>query len=269
MSSLEIVVISLPTSTLRRQLVAERLNSLPWPWRFFDAHRASDNTLPYDPERAFLMRGYRLQPGEIGAFSSHYACLRQHAAAEDTSRPYLLVLEDDVLLDNGFDFDLIPKLMTALRIEYLRLYSRFITRVRYLGRVGVSRGLYRFIVPPYGNQAYVVSRIGAQRFVRSVTSIERPIDDEMDRYWVNGLPTFALFPYPALELSLQTTVAKGYADNRPISRTQKARSIALAWWQKALREYCNFGLRSTDRAVSHALSKLDLQSVHREKFSRS
>jgi glycosyl transferase, family 25 len=263
MSSLEIVVISLPTSTQRRGLVAERLNSLPWPWRFFDAHTSADNRLPYDPERAFLRRGYRLKSGEIGAFSSHYECMRQHAAAVDPARPYLVVLEDDVLLDGSFDLDIIPKLMTALRIEYLRLYSRFITRVRYLGRVGVSRGLYRFIVPPYGSQAYVVSRTGAQRFVQSVTCIERPIDDEMDRYWVNGLPAFALFPYPALELSLQSTVIKGYADHKPRSRTQRAQSVALILWEKILREYCSFGLRSKDRALSHALSRLDLQSADR------
>ncbi len=108
---------------------------------------------------------------------------------------------------------LLPELLRSLDIHYLKLFSRFITRFRYLGRIG-ARGLYRFVVPPYGTQAYVVSKSGARTLVNALCRIERPVDDEMDRYWINGLPTYALFPYPALESDLELPLPKASPSRR-------------------------------------------------------
>jgi len=260
MASIEIAVISLPNATDRRTAAAERLNALAWPWRFFNAHTANENSLPYDPEQALLRRGYRLKPAEIGCFSSHFACMKAHSARTEGEYPYLLVLEDDVVLDPAFNLEMIPALMQSLQIEYLRLFSRFMTRVKYLGRVGSDRGLYRFIVPPYGTQAYVVSKLGARRFVESVSRIDRPVDDELDRYWANQLPTYALYPYPVIESSTLTTVAKGFADNATVSRSHRAHAFALLWREKFRRERANLRLAAQDAAVARALRQFKPES---------
>jgi len=256
MAAPEIVVISLASATQRRRSAAERLNALPWRWRFFDAHTATQNTLPYDPERAMLQRGYRLTTAEIGCFSSHFECIKAHAAQPDGALPYLLVMEDDVVLDPQFDLELLPRLMGQLGIDYLKLFSRFMTRVSYIGRVGIDRGLYRFIVPPYGTQAYVISRAGAQRLVSSISRIDRPVDDELDRYWANGLPTYALFPYPVSESSTTTTVAKGFSNNQSASQWQRIHANALLWRDKFRREWANLRLGTRDKAVTRGLREL-------------
>lgn len=253
MSSIEIVVISLPSAIERRRLAAERLNAMPWSWRFFDGHTAVDNSLPYDPERAVISRGYRLTPAEIGCFSSHFECIKLHAIRPDDGPQYRLVLEDDVVLDTCFDVDLVPALMRRLQIDYLRLFSRFMTRSKYLGRVGSNRVLYRFVVPPYGAQAYAISREGARRFVASVSQIERPVDDELDRYWANDLPAYALFPYPVFESSTVTTVAKGFSNTKLASQSQRARAFSMRWREKVRRERANLRLRAKDREISRVL----------------
>jgi len=254
MAPIEFRVISLTTASQRRAMVKLRMGRLGLPWRFFDAHTAADNTLPYDAERALTRRGYRLKPAEIGCFSSHVGCLRAYLEDADGSE-FLLVLEDDVLLDEHFDFSALPELMRSLDIHYLKLFSRYLTRFRYLGRCG-ARGLYRFVVPPYCTQAYVVSKSGARKLVKALSRIERPVDDEMDRYWINGLPTYALFPYPALESELASTVPKGFSEPTPLTLRQTLRLRAHLWAGKLPREWASLRLRASDRAVSEKLAAL-------------
>jgi glycosyl transferase family 25 len=252
----EFVVISLRSSVERREIVTNMMRELPWPWHFFDACTPEDErVLPYDPARALLRRGYRLKPGELACFESHFRCIREHALAPASAPQYRIILEDDVLLDPRYRFDCVPGLMSELGIHYLKLYSRFLTRARWLGRAG-QRSLFRFVVPPYGNQAYAVSRTGAQRLVSSITRIDRPFDDEIERYWGHGLPTYALFPYPVLELSFQSTIPKGFAVNQPLSLAQKLGALGFTWAEKLPRELADRRLRKLDRALSARLARL-------------
>lgn len=256
MRDLEFVIISLKASADRRELVAAQMNRQSRPWRFFDALTAVNSTLPHDPERSLIRRGYRLRPAEIGCFSSHFRCLKDHASSNDGAN-YLIVLEDDVFVDETFDFDLLITAMSELGIHYLKLYSRFLTRFRFIGRLG-QRGMYRFVVPPYGTQAYVVSKIGARRITESISRIDRPIDDELDRYWSSGIPTYALFPYPVIELGLRTTIEKGFNAPEDASALQRLWRFAFNWLDKFPREYASACLRVRDRQIAKALRKLDL-----------
>jgi glycosyl transferase family 25 len=255
MQTVEFAIISLPRSTDRREMVAERMSKLRWKWRFFDASSAIADGLSHDPERVLIRRGYKLSEAEIGCFSSHISCLKEYSASASSASDYLIVIEDDVFLDMSFDFDALPGLMDQLGIHYMRLYSRFVTRAEYIGRIGL-KGLYRFVVPPYGTQAYIVSKAGAKQLVQSITRIDRPIDDEMDRYWVNGLPTYALFPYPAIELNLQSTIVKGFAKKDSRSRSQKLKFAMYTWLDKIPRELASLKLKERDRAMSELVQKL-------------
>ena len=252
MASIDFRVISLTAATQRRALVAQRMGRLGVPWRFYDAHTAAENRLPYDAEGGTDAPSFRLKPAEIGCFSSHVGCLR--AYLEDPIAPeFCIILEDDVLLDEYFDFGQLPGLMQSLEIHYLKLFSRFMTRSRYLGRIG-ARGLYRFVVPPYGTQAYAVSKSGAQILVNALRRIERPVDDEMDRYWTNGLPTYALFPYPVLESDLASTVAKGFSEPTRLTMRQSISLRAHVWAEKLPREWASLRLRASDRVVAARLA---------------
>jgi glycosyl transferase family 25 len=253
-SSLEFVVISLPTSTERRRMVREAMEHSRWPWKFFDARSAPDSSLEFEPERSVVTRGYRLTPAELSCFSSHLDCLRNFADASNPASSYMVVLEDDVRIDGHFDFDLLPWLMNDLALDYLKLYSRFMTRFRYLGRVGY-RGLYRFVVPPYGAQAYIVSRLAAQKFVDRIRRIDRPIDDELERYWRHDLPIYTLFPYPVIELSIGSTVPKGSSAAPALTWSQRLGRFSGIWREKIEREVANRRLFARDRSIAAKLAR--------------
>lgn len=253
---IEFVIVSLKTSSERRRLMAAQMSRQSRPWRFFDALTAVDRTLPYDAERSLIRRGYRLRPTEIGCFSSHFQCLKEHAASFNGAN-YMVVLEDDVFIDETFDFNLLTVAMSVLDIHYFKLYSRFLTRCRFIGRLG-QRGIYRFVVPPYGTQAYVVSKAGARRATESITRIDRPIDDELDRYWSSGLPTYAVFPYPVIELSLRSTIDKGFSAPDIASASQRLARFGFNWLDKIPRECADARLRNQDRRLAKAIAKSNL-----------
>lgn len=257
--ALEIAVISLASSTERRKLVCERMKQCPVPWRIHDASNGEDNPLPYDPDRAMITYGARLTPNEIGCCVSHYRCIREFAFSESRFN-YMLVLEDDVWVDFGFNFAGLPRVMSRLGMEYLKLYSRQIAGTIFLGRFG-HRSFFRFTRPQWGNQAFVVSREGARRFVAAIPRIDRMIDDEMDRYWVNGLPTYALYPYPVVELNSPSTVPKGTAAGEKLSPKQKVLRILFRLQTKLRRTYANRLLRSRDRKIYQLLNQPDMPQL--------
>lgn len=254
--SLEIAVISLASATARRARVREMLKESTLPWRIVDASSAEDRTLPYDEGRALIRHGSRLTAGEIGCFVSHYNCVREFALSSSSSK-YLLVLEDDVWMDSSFEFSILPKIMSRLGLDYLMLYSRQIKNARFLGRIGV-RSLFRFISPPWGNQAYIVSKQGAEKMINAIQRIDRPIDDEFQMYWINGLPTYALFPYPVIELNFASTLPKGYVERARFSPLQVLQRFTYRLVNKTRRACAHFLLIWRDKKISDELKKKDL-----------
>lgn len=249
--SLQIAVISLPASLERRAMVQSMLEGSGLPWRFFDAGNGDNPPLPYDAARATLRQGRALTPGEIGCFVSHYRCLSEFAA-HGTSADYLLVIEDDVKMDLGFCFTNLPSLLNRLEIDFLMLSTRQVAPARFLGRVG-HRSLFRFAHAPYGTQAYLVSQKGARRFTQSIRRIDRPIDDEMQRYWIHGLPIYALFPYPVIELSFPSTVPKGSTEAAKISSATKLLRIFYRMQQRVRRVTAHLLLRGRDKKIERIL----------------
>jgi GR25 family glycosyltransferase involved in LPS biosynthesis len=47
-------------------------------------------------------------------------------------------------------------------------------------------------------QAYLVTRPAARRLLASIKKVTRPIDDEIDRYRVHGVPNRVIYPFPVL-----------------------------------------------------------------------
>lgn len=198
-----ISVISLPGAHDRRAQVTERLEKSVWPWQLVDARATAPAGLLVDQENALKTIGRRLAPGEIGCFGSHVDCWRQLLADESLS--HMLVMEDDVLLDPNYDFASLVQLMAATGLDYVRLYARWPAPARIISLLG-PRCLVRFKRPVLGTQAYVLSRQGARRLLAHATHLSRPIDDHIDRFWENGVPIYSLYPFPALELQLPSSV---------------------------------------------------------------
>jgi len=200
-----LVVISFPDSA-RRERIRANLESLSIPWRFFDARREPRDHLPcYDNTESVRFWGRGLSKSEIGCAASHLDILTELAKSQQEK--WLLVIEDDVALDPGFDYRTLVELCKRIGIGYLRLYARHLARSRHVTWLG-QRELIRFKKAPMGTQAYLISNQNARSFVEVVRRISRPIDWEMDRLWAIGLYNYALFPFPCLELTSGSSVKK-------------------------------------------------------------
>lgn len=251
-SNLRIVVISLAGSP-RRERAATNLNSLGIPWTFFDALRVPAEGLPqYDEALAIRFWGRGLSRAEIGCAASHMSIMAQ-LAASDADASWTLVVEDDVVLDAGFSFRSLPDICKAVDIGYLRLYGRHMAPSKHVAWLD-QRELVRFERAPMGTQAYLISGRAARRFIDSVTTIHRPVDWEMDRFWANGLHNYALFPFPCLELTLASSIAKAAESTR--EPTAVDRAVWFAWKSKeyVLRLSENIRLRQSDKRIRTRLA---------------
>ncbi|WFU39388.1 glycosyltransferase family 25 protein [Bradyrhizobium sp. CB82] len=250
--NLRIVAISLAGSH-RRERAGANLDALGIPWTFFDALRVPAEGLPqYDEALAIRFWGRGLSRAEIGCAASHMSILAQ-LAASDANESWALVMEDDVVLDDGFSFRSLPDICKAAEIGYLRLYGRHMAPCKHVAWLD-QRELVRFERAPMGTQAYLISSRAARRFIDSVTTIHRPVDWEMDRFWANGLYNYALFPFPCLELALPSSIAKAAESVR--APTAIDRAVWFAWKSKeyVLRLSENIRLRQSDKRIRARLA---------------
>lgn len=132
----------------------------------------------------------------MGVFKSHVSLLDEFERTPDGE--WLLVLEDDVWLDVQFPFDEIIAVLEQKGAHYLRLFARRHKPADVLMNIG-PRQIIRYRTDPYGAQAYLINKTGVRRFRQAFDTIDRPVDDELGRFWVHGLEIYSIFPFPAVE----------------------------------------------------------------------
>jgi GR25 family glycosyltransferase involved in LPS biosynthesis len=255
-TNLTVTVISFSNSP-RRERVNANLNALGLPWKYFDAIREPPAHLPqYDESKAVRFWGRGLSQSEIGCAASHITVLDQIASSKKET--WTLVMEDDVALDPGFNYNALIDLCSIGRIGFLRLYARHMPRLRNVTWLG-QRELIRFEKAPMGTQAYVISSIKAQSFIKSLHAIKLPIDWEMDRFWHNELANYALFPFPCIELTTTSSIEKQAESVRKPSVLD--RTSWFAWKSKeAIRRFvANHRLRRNDGVIRQALRQRSLE----------
>jgi glycosyl transferase family 25 len=202
--TLAIRVISLTESTERRAAVSANLSGATFDWAFHDAHRPGDDSaLIPDPEGQKRLFGRTLTPGETACYMSHVAAIETFEAMPDLD--WLLVMEDDVWIDPEFPYAELAEALQARGIGYLRLFAREWKRSLPQFRFGERQILY-VTSDPYGAQGYLIRRDAARAFRARLTHIQRPIDDELGRFWENGLGNHMLFPFPLIERHMPSTL---------------------------------------------------------------
>jgi glycosyl transferase, family 25 len=203
-AKVEIVVISIPTATARRQMIEAMFEGTGLRWSYFDAHTSLKHPgLRYDLAEIKRQFGRTLSPPEIAVCSSHVAILRDFLARE--AAEYVLVLEDDVIFDTDFPLDAFATSCAENGMDYVRLFGKhYATAVR-LGFF-FDRSIVRYTTSPAGAQAYLMSRAGARKFLDSYPSITATVDLAMDAFWTTGLPIYSIFPYPIIERYSPTSI---------------------------------------------------------------
>jgi glycosyl transferase family 25 len=214
-----IQVISLEGSP-RRAAMATQLDGTGAEWAFFDALRTPPATRSYDPTKARRAHGRALTAGELGCYASHMALWRM---AIDGGRP-IIAMEDDIIIDPAFFSRLAHFAVAFARYDYLRLYAKVPAGLRREGPFLDRFHVARFAGRPYGTQAYYLSPKGAEKLLRSIDEVVRPIDDELDRYWAHRLPTRMVFPAPVMETDIGTTVEQARRMRDALTPSEK-----IAW----------------------------------------
>lgn len=230
--STKIAVISLPDATERRAAFSARAFGVGLDWRFFDAGRGLGLNLTYDPDEAIVSKGRPLSPGELGCYSSHYASWMTFL---ETGASQLIVLEDDTIVDWTFLEKLARIDLQASGISFLRLFAMDPGPCRRVqeNAVEFQRHLIEYVDRVFGAQAYAITRAGAERLIRHCHAVHRPIDDELDRSWVHGLPNLCIFPFPVIAQSGVSTIGVERYGRHEVpaplaSRRRRARLTELA-----------------------------------------
>ncbi len=231
---MKIKVISLKSSSERRNNISRQFDQLDTPFDFFNAVtplEASEHVDNYD-RREFLRNcGRYATATEIACYASHRALWRQCAAADT---PFL-ILEDDAQLDDSFLTGLLvaasqinklglirvslPRLTSSLPVDHLGPFD-----VRYCQRV------------PLLALGYAMSPLAAARLADAAATVEEPVDKFMQRFWRHGQPVFAITP-PFVTLA-------SVASESDIGERTCQRPGLSVWMQRAFRKMQNSVLRT-------------------------
>jgi glycosyl transferase family 25 len=135
------------------------------------------------------------------------------------------------------------------QVDYIRLYAKAPAPFSYLGLTASRRHLVRFKHPVFGTQGYLLRRAGAERFLRNLSEVVRPIDDEMDRFWINGVPIVAVYPFPLTEIGFETTIGMTRHAPPPLGLAAGTRRFAWRALEKARRHTYNARLALPNRGA--------------------
>lgn len=135
--------------------------------------------------------------GEKGCYTSHINAWKQLLSSPDKA---LVVLEDDVVLDAPFVEVL--QAIEALEDDWdmIKLMGRpSAEKILQQGPLTAYHHLIQYQRVPSFTAAYVVSRRGAQKLLKSRLPFGRPIDIDLRFWWENDLQILGVFP-PVVQL---------------------------------------------------------------------
>jgi glycosyl transferase family 25 len=111
-----------------------------------------------------------------------------------------------------------------------------------------QRTLIEYLDRPLGTQGYLMTREGAERFLRHCRVVRRPLDDELDRSWEHGVPCLGLFPFPLIEQSTASAIGPARFERFTIPRRLRVRRQAMKMQDRALRLRQRLGLLTAGRS---------------------
>lgn len=248
--TVDVRVISVLSATQRRRTTSAMLNGYAMRWSYLDAHTALGcEQLHYDDSSAKRHFGRSLAPSEIAVYSSHYAAWKEFLDRGQSD--YLLVLEDDLVIDTDFPIQQFAAFCGNLGIGYVRLFGKHYAHALRLGFF-FDRSVVRYTTTPAGTQAYLLSVEGARRLCESCRSLNATIDLAMDRFWETDLPLYSIFPYPVIERFAPTQIpippSKG-----EVPRTEKWRHNLQRAISKMQKIHANRRLSRADETMRLAM----------------
>lgn len=133
-----------------------------------------------------------LSDGEIGCYASHLSVMKMASDSNETT----LILEDDLKLCDDFA----QLLDTCLKLEVTWDMFRFSSMDKHpaapLTRINANFTVVNYLRVPPNVGAYLVTPVGARKFLNWPQARWRPVDQDLRRPWENGVVTVGVFPNP-------------------------------------------------------------------------
>jgi glycosyl transferase family 25 len=223
--TIPIFVINLKTSPDRRERAQLELACVGLTPRFVEA--VDGRKLPPEEISRIVDGAGRLNRApkplsatEVGCYLSHLKVM-ETIVAEDI--PQALVLEDDLTSTTE-----LPNVLDALETKELPPYD--------LVRLGISEPLHKTFTPITdltprsalvrhhnvinSNLAYVITKAGAERFLRYARPIRYPADVALNRSWRHGLNILGVRPWPVEpNMAAGTTIGADRFEEAPAPGT--------------------------------------------------
>jgi glycosyl transferase, family 25 len=175
----------------RRDFITQQLQKAG-----IEAHRipAVEGTdLPPNLRAYFDVNGSNLslKPGEIGCYASHLKAANEIIARD---LPFALVLEDDACLapDTLEKLEELVKSLTG-PWDLVHLSGKPRQAVKPVTETRLGTTIVRYSRVPSGTVGYLMSRRGAQKFLRPCKR-KWPVDTDIRRPWVFGMDIYGVLP---------------------------------------------------------------------------
>lgn len=181
-----------------------------------------------------------LRRGEIGCYLSHLDTLRRFVAS---GLPYALVLEDDVVLEDGFCALLAEAIALHARsrdpllawdvLKLAKQRRRFVD----LAPLGPTHRLVEYgLSVPITTAAAVWTRAGAQRWLQHYHGVTRPVDCDLQHPWESGLNILSVHPAPIVAGTETAMGSRDHASRSPWPKLRyEARRLPRKWRHFAAR----------------------------------
>lgn len=190
-------VINLVNSVDRREAFKKLANSSKLDWAFFPACTGLAEPLAYDERIATRRCGRPLTPAEIGCYASHFKIWEWLA---NSNSDQAIIFEDDVVVDWWVIEQLAVNRLADYGIDLLRLYIThpFHWKIVKYRLLSPHLHLVRPLGMAFGGPAYLLTKEAARVLVSKYHVAAAPVDWVLGRYWEHRLPTYCMFPFPAI-----------------------------------------------------------------------
>ena len=177
-----------------------------------------------------LYFGRDLTLGEFGCFFAHKKILEKIIVK---NLPHALVLEDDFIFLDSFAENIQNLLKCSYDWELVRLISKPKLKRKLrkpIAELGLNNQLVRLGSAPGGAYAYLISKKGAEKLLKSMNNIWCPIDVLMGQPWKTELEILTVMP-PIADVNWSFDSAIG---------DKRFKKQQLKGWQKKILPFTRF-----------------------------
>ena len=184
-----------------------------------DAQTLPDEVEDYDAFAYSVFIGKHRNNNEIGCYHSHIKAWKTFL---QSGASHALILEDDARLPEGFQSILEEAVSAGDDWDLLRLSSS--RTGHYLPFRDLSGGHCLMVNTRVlkNTAGYVMNRKAAERCIKNLIPMQRPIDVALDRDWAIGIRTACMVPFPITSGTMPSQIPKA-----PRRRLRRATTFHL------------------------------------------